>query len=210
MDHNEHVTNGLLGRELGNKNGLDLQEAVIQHTGTSPGATFFRESKPIDGMWVSGDLDISNACVMPFGYSVGDHHAFVFNILLESVIGIDPVKIVQPVGRRLNSRLPGCCKAYIDSLESNITCHRLLEQLHVMHTGTYSNEARARKIIQIDEEGRAYMRRAENICRKIKCCRIPFSPEAAIWIRRVQVYYLILRYHKRKIKNRGNLKHAAR
>ncbi len=43
----------------------------------------------------------------------------------------------------------------------------------------------------------------------IKCCRIPFSPEAAIWIRRVQVYYSILRYHKGKIKNCGNLKQAA-
>ena len=43
-----------------------------------------------------------------------------------------------------------------------------------------------------------------------ECCRIPFSPEAAIWIWRVQVYYSLLRYHRRKIKNRGNLKRAAR
>jgi hypothetical protein len=54
------------------------------------------------------------------------------------------------------------------------------------------------------------MRRAGKKSRKIKCCRIPFFPEAAIWIRKVQVYYSILRYHKRKIKNRGNLKRAAR
>ena len=54
------------------------------------------------------------------------------------------------------------------------------------------------------------MRQVKKICRKIKCCRIAFSPEAAIWIRRVQVYYSILRYHKEKIKNRGNLKCAAR
>ncbi len=54
------------------------------------------------------------------------------------------------------------------------------------------------------------MRRAEKNCRKIKCCRIAFSPEAAIWIRRVQVYYTILRFHKGKIKNRSNLKRAAR
>ncbi len=54
------------------------------------------------------------------------------------------------------------------------------------------------------------MRRAEKICRKIKCCRIPFLPEAAIWIRRVQVSYSLLRYHKGKIKNHGNLKRAAR
>ena len=120
------------------------------------------------------------------------------------------MKIVRPVERRLNSKLPGCCKAYIDSLESNIAWHRLLERLHDTHTGTYSNETRARKISLIDEEGKAYMRRAEKICRKIKCCSIDFSPEAAIWIRRVQVYYSILHYHKGKIKNRGNLKGAAR
>ena len=54
------------------------------------------------------------------------------------------------------------------------------------------------------------MRRAGKIFRKIKCCRIAFSPEAAIWIRRVQVYYSILRFHRGKIKNRGNLKRTAR
>ena len=166
--------------------------------------------KPIDGMWVSGDLDISNACVMPFGYGVGDHRAFVLDIPLESMIGIDPVKIVRPVGRRLNSKLPGCCKAYTGSLESNIARHRLLECLYDAHTGKYSNEEQAWKIILIDKEGKAYMRQAEKICHKIKCCRIVFSPEAAIWIRRVQVYYLILCFHKEKIKNHGNLNHAAR
>ena len=40
MDHNEHVTNRPLGKELGDKNGLDMREAIIQHTGASPGATF--------------------------------------------------------------------------------------------------------------------------------------------------------------------------
>ena len=54
------------------------------------------------------------------------------------------------------------------------------------------------------------MRYTEKICHKIKSCRIPFSPEAAIWIRRVQVYYSFLRYHKWRVKNRGNLKRAAR
>ncbi len=111
---------------------------------------------------------------------------------------------------RLNSKLPGCCKTYIASLESNIARHCLLERLYDAHTGTYTHDERARKIILIDKEGKAYMRRAEKICRKIKCCSIAFSPEAAIWIRRVQVYHSILHYHKGKIKNRGNLKCAAR
>ena len=76
--------------------------------------------------------------------------------------------------------------------------------------GNYSAAERARRVIIIDEEGKAYMHHAEKICRKIKSCRIPFSPEALIWIRRVQVYYSLLRYHKGRVKNRGNLKRAAR
>jgi hypothetical protein len=182
----------------------------MQHKGTSPGATFFCGSNPINGMWVSGDLDISNACVMPFGYGVGNHCAFILDVPLELLIGVDPVKVVRPVGRWLNSRLAGCCKAYIKSLKANITCHRLLKRNYDAHTGTYSEEVRAKRIIVIDKEGKAYMRRAKKNCRKIKCCRILFSPEAAIWIQRVQVYSSILCYHKGRIKNCGNLKCAAR
>ena len=147
---------------------------------------------------------------MPFGYGVGDHRAFILDIPLESLIGVNPVRIVCPASRPLISRIPGCRKAYIASLKSNIIQHRLIERLHDVHTGEYTTEERARKVITIDKEGKAYMRHAEKICRKIKSCRIPFSPEAAIWIRRVQVYYSLLRYHKGQVKNRGNLKRAAR
>ncbi len=65
-------------------------------------------------------------------------------------------------------------------------------------------------INNIDREGWDYMRHAEKLCRKIKCCRIPYSPEAAIWIWRAQVYYSIIRWDKGKIQNKGNLKRAAR
>jgi hypothetical protein len=45
-------------------------------------------------MWVSGDLDISNALLMLFGFGVGNHRAFVLDVPLESLIGVDPVKMV--------------------------------------------------------------------------------------------------------------------
>ncbi len=97
MDHNKHVTEGALGKALGDRDRLDLREAIIRHTGKSTGATFFRGSKPIDGLWVSGDIDISNTCVMPFGYELGDHHAYTLDIPIKSLVSIDPaVKIVRP------------------------------------------------------------------------------------------------------------------
>jgi hypothetical protein len=35
MDHNKHVVTGALGTALSDKDGLDLREAVIQHTGNT-------------------------------------------------------------------------------------------------------------------------------------------------------------------------------
>jgi hypothetical protein len=94
MDHNEHMINGLLGKALADKEGLDLWEAIVQHTVASPGGTFFRGSKPTNGLWISSNLDISNACIMPFGYGIGNHRTFILNILIESLVGVNPVKIV--------------------------------------------------------------------------------------------------------------------
>ncbi len=196
IDHNEHVYDGTLGKALRNREGLNLQEVILKQTGIPTGATFFRGSHPIDGLWASDNLDNSNACVMPFGYGVGDHRAFILGIPLKSLIGVNPMQIVRLASRRLNSRIPGCKKAYITSLESNIIQQRLIERLLDVHTGEYTTEERARKVITIDEEGKAYMHHTEKICRKIKSCCIPFSPEAAIWIRQVQVYHSLLRYHK--------------
>ncbi len=71
---------------------------IVQYTGNSPGATFFHGSKQIDGMWVSNGLNISNACIMPFEYGVGNHRTFVLDVPLESLIGTNLVKIIWPVG----------------------------------------------------------------------------------------------------------------
>jgi hypothetical protein len=48
MDHNEHTYDGPLGRALADMPGLGLRKAVLHHTRTHTGATFFRGSKPIN------------------------------------------------------------------------------------------------------------------------------------------------------------------
>ncbi len=123
MDHNKHTYDGPLGRALANTDGPGLQETVLHHTGRRTGATFFRGSKPIDGPWVTSDVDIANTCVMPFGYGTGDHRMFVLDITMESLVGKTLTKVVRPASRRLNSRVPGCGEAYNKSLEHNIVQH---------------------------------------------------------------------------------------
>jgi hypothetical protein len=138
---------------------------------------------------------------MLFSYGVGDHHAFILNIPVVSLVGENPVTIVRPASLWLNSRLPGCGNEYVSSLESNIIQRCSLERLHDAHMGNYTPKERARKVTIIDEEGETYLRHAEKICQNVKSCRIPFSPKDSIWIRQVQVYYSLLQYHKGRIKN---------
>ena len=47
------------------------------------------------------------------------------------------------------------------------------------------------------------------MCRRIKNGRIPFSPEASIWIQRHQVYESLLHRIQHKIKNWSNLRWTA-
>jgi hypothetical protein len=63
---------------------------------------------------------------------------------------------------------------------------------------------------KLDKEGEAYMKHAEKKCRQLKFGRIPFSPEALLWIRQSQVYFLLLHWHAGKIRNCGNLRQTAR
>jgi hypothetical protein len=129
---------------------------------------------------------------------------------MESLVGKNPTKVVHPASRRLNSKVPRCGKAYIKSLESNIVEHQLLEQLNAVHRCNLATNKKTAKINIINQEGQDYMRHMEKVCRKIKCCHIPYLPKASIWIRRAQVYNPIIRWHKGKIHNKGNLKRAAR
>jgi hypothetical protein len=127
MDHNKHVYDGMLGKALSDRDGLNLQEVILKQNGAPTGATFFRGLQPINGLWASDNLDISNACVMPFGCGVGNHCAFTLDIPLQSLVGVNPVQIFRPASQRLTSRLPGCGKAYVMSLEENIIQHCLIK-----------------------------------------------------------------------------------
>ena len=82
-----------------------MKEVVGDFTGKKLGATFFRGSTPIDAVWATSDVQVISACVMPVGYGVGDHRAFIIDFLTSSLIGTNPTTVVRPAARRLNTRL---------------------------------------------------------------------------------------------------------
>jgi hypothetical protein len=88
--------------------------------------------------------------------------------------------------------------------------HCIIEQLGRAHEESTDNVEEEKRINVINREGEQYMMSAEKKCQKIKSGWIPFSPEAAVWIRRCQIYCSILRYHNGKALNWGNLECTAR
>ena len=56
----------------------------------------------------------------------------------------------------------------------------------------------------------SYMKHVEKKCCRLKSGRIPFSPEASLWICRCQVYRSLLWWHNGKLRNYGNLCCTAR
>ena len=58
------------------------------------GATYFRGSKPIDEVWTTGDITVTNACVMPVGFRVGDHRLFVIDFATTTLVGSGTTTVV--------------------------------------------------------------------------------------------------------------------
>jgi hypothetical protein len=126
------------------------------------------------------------------------------------MIGTCPPKIVCPALRRLNTKIPGCALRYNRALQKNILHHQLLELMINVAKSHENKETISAQLNQLDWEGEQYMKHAEKKCCRIKFGRIPFSPEASLWIHQCQVYHSLLRWHAGKIRNQGNLKHTTR
>ena len=209
MDANEDIYKKQIGRRLTDEAGLNMSEVVGDFTGEDLGATYFRGTKPIDGVWATRDIGIVGACVMPVGFGVGDHRLFVIDIQVASMIGAAPPKIERAPARRLNNKIPRVAERYTKTLEKLYVEHRMNTRLVEIHATSKSDEEAKHRTNKLDTESTQYRRNAEKKCRKIRSGRIPFSPEASIWIRRNQVYESLLKYKQGKIKNRSNLRRAA-
>ena len=127
-DANENIYDKALGKRLTSTLGLNMKELVGSFTGQQVGATFFRGSKPIDGIWATSDLVVKNACIMPVGYGLGDHRLFIVDFTAASFIGEHPPTIGRLAARKLNTRIECCADDYNVDLGKNIRRHRLMEK----------------------------------------------------------------------------------
>jgi hypothetical protein len=160
-----------------------MSKVVRDFTGRKLGPTFFRGSKPIDGVWATHDISVTHACVMPAGYGVGDHRMFVIDFQEASLVGMEPFCVQRYAARRLNTKVSsGATRKYVKRLEENIAQHRLIEKLGNLHLRYKRKKHFQRALNKLNQQSRDLMLNAEKKCQRIKSGRIPFSPEAAVWI----------------------------
>jgi len=210
LDANENIYRGVLGRRLTELDGLGMKEVVGKFTARQLVAMYFHGSEPIDRVWTTGDITVANACVMPVGFGVGDHRLFVVDFATTTLVGSGMTTVVRPALRRLNAKIHGCADRYNKSLHQNILRHWLLERMVAVASSGDSKSDMAQTLNKLDQEGEAYMKRAEKKCCRFKSGRIPFSPEDSLWIHQCQVYRSLLRWHNGKLQNYGNLCRTAR
>ncbi len=72
VNANKNIYRGGLGQQLMDLDGLGMKEVVGEFTARQLQATYFWGSEPIDGIWATGDLTVTNAC-MPVGFGVGNY-----------------------------------------------------------------------------------------------------------------------------------------
>ncbi len=101
-------------------------------------------------------------------------------------------------------------KKNVDRLEENLSRHRLIEKLGILHHRHTKRKKFQCKLNMLDKQNRDLMLNAKKECRCIKSGQIPFLPEAALWIRWTQVYRSLLRFNDGCIPNQGKLKRTAR
>jgi hypothetical protein len=117
LDANEDIYKKAIGKTLTSSEGLAMKEVVGTYTGKQIGVTYFRGSKPINGIWAASDVTVTSACIMPAGFGIGDHRLFVVDLLASSLVGHNPARIARPCARRLSTKLPGVLRAYNSRLE---------------------------------------------------------------------------------------------
>ena len=187
-----------------------MSEVVGDFTCQKVGATYFRGSTPIDGVWATSDVTVVGACVMPVGYGVGDHRLFIIDFLKSCLVGASPPSIVRSASRRLNLRISAAAEDYSDIFKHLVVEHKLIERPGMAHESSSVAQIVKENINNINIESKQYMAHAEKKCRKIKSGKIPFSPEFILWIKRRKTYRTLMGYHAGKKVNKGNLKRAVR
>lgn len=123
IDVNEHVLRGTLARQLIHLSiGLKEVTSSFWPSGTEP-HTHFRGSQPIDGIYVSPEIETTGLLSLSFHEGVGDHRTMIVDFSSASMVGQYQGHVVRPTLRRLTTKQPSSVRNYNATLLAQLSSH---------------------------------------------------------------------------------------
>lgn len=198
IDANEHILRGPIATRL-RSDDIELHEAGHRFWdhGSEP-HTYVDGSLPIDGIFATPDIDVTNFLGLSFHESVGDHRTMIVEITTSSAIGRFQGNIVRPTSRRLTMRQPQVVQAYNDEVDRQLKLHnvaarmeklRLDVALSALPLPSHLSQQCERLHTQIGQIRKC----AEKGCRKILKPALDYSPPVQFWYDRAHAYKVLLR-----------------
>ena len=197
IDANEHILDGLIGRKLTAPR-LGLVEVTHRLWGDTPPHTFIDGSMPIDGVFASPELEVTNSLMLSFHESVGDHRSIIIEVSTRSMLGQHQSSIVRPTTRRLTTKQPQSVSKYNACFLAQCTTHNIQTRTSSLLSAVRSTAypvatETADEIMGLHSQMDEIRTRSERDCRRILKPAVAFSPVIAFWNDKIHVLQQLLR-----------------
>jgi hypothetical protein len=216
IDLNEHSIWGKISRRL-QSDDIELIERTHDFwpEGILEPNTHIDGSRPIDGIFATPDINVTNCLLLSFHESVGDHRTMIMEFTTASAIGRFQGRIVRPSSRRLTLRQPGAIKSYNNTIREQFTIHRIPERLSTLLLEAKRYSYPPPPVFQahcntIHEQITQIRLHAEFTCRKILKPALEFSPTVQFWYDRAHAYILLIKIKSGKAKTHTDISRAIR
>ena len=177
MDANENVSNDHMTEIF---DALGMKEVILDRHQESQDLqpTYHRGSEPIDGIFISNDIEVEAAGYLPFGESPSDHRGLWVKIKEESLFGYSMEKIPPITARRLTLDNPKVVTKWISIYKNFLMTHNLPQRIFTLQTQI--EQGQWNEMLQLEYESIRVLRRqgielADSKCRKLNMGEVPWS-----------------------------------
>ena len=159
---------------------FDMHEVLLARHGTSAPATCNMGSSPIDGVWATPSLEISQGGYFNFDEGLpGNHRTLWLDITYMQALGHSQPSIVRRAGRRLKLTDPRCTARYIKYRKAHAIHHNLrAKHFSNERAAQFPSSKSADTVHDINDkltvDGMLW---AEEKCRKFRGGGVPWTPQ---------------------------------
>jgi hypothetical protein len=132
IDANENVYTGQLAKALTNDD-FNLREMFQQVTGKQAPASHSSGSRPITGIFATAGIRFLNIFQSAHGNGLGDHRYTVYDIDVESILGVRLQHVQRPATRRLRLEVERNVQRFNRVMEQLVDEHRMFKKLAEVH-----------------------------------------------------------------------------